>query len=137
MDHLRDLQPHELRAYRALRIAGYDFAIRPVNKKARSSGHTTPDVFLEGKIWELKCPHGQNRQKTISRNINKAVRQMKDAMPPLTEYRVILSCLETALADEEILFQVDRVLQDSKENLVEVLVILKTGEIIRKCKTGA
>ena len=130
----RDIKPHEIRAYHALMDAKFDFTVRGVSKEARARGHSSPDLILEGNIWELKCPDGANQKKTISRNINKAMRQMLDADPPVEDLRVVISCFETPLSDEQVLYQVDRVLEDTKENLVEVMVITKNNGVVRKTK---
>lgn len=59
---------------------------------------------------------------------------MLDTDPPIKELRVILSGLDTSLSDEQIEYQVNRVLEETRENLVEVMLIKKTGKVVLKRK---
>lgn len=59
---------------------------------------------------------------------------MLDTDPPIKELRVILSGLDTPLSDEQIEYQVNRVLEETRENLVEVMLIKKTGKVVSKRK---
>lgn len=133
----RDIKPHEFRAYHVLMANDMNFTVRAVSAEARAAGKSSPDILLEGKIWELKCPDGKNPKKTVPRNIHKAIKQLKKADPPQTEFRVVVSALETSLSDEQVLYSVRKVVDDCEENLVEVMVIKKDGTIKRVKRSGS
>lgn len=78
----RDIKPHEFDAYRVLMGDGRDFTVKAVDADARRRGKSSPDLFMDGHRYELKCPDGANEKKTITRNINRAIEQMKNADPP-------------------------------------------------------
>ena len=79
---------------------------------------------------ELKCPTGNNPKKTISRNINKGIRQIKNMPNPPDEIRLIISGLGTPLTDDQVVYQAKRTMDNTKENLVELIIILKSGDIM-------
>ena len=84
----------------------------------------------QGNVYELKCPTGNNPKKTISRNINKGIRQIKNMPNPPDEIRLIISGLGTPLTDDQVVYQAKRTMDNTKENLVELIIILKSGDIM-------
>lgn len=123
----RAIQPHEFNAYRVLMDQGQSFTVKAVDMEARWNGKSSPDVSMEGSRWELKCPQGGNPKKTIARNINKAIRQMKNADPPAKSVKIILSCLETDMSTSDILFQVNRKMKEGE--IDEMLIILSETDM--------
>lgn len=125
----RMFEPHEFDAYRVLMSHGLNFTVKAVDARARQRGKSSPDLVIEGTWWELKCPSGSNTQKTIARNINKAVRQMQNADPPVRDIKIVLSCLRTSLSKDNVLHHVKRKMQEKK--ISEVLVLVSETEVIR------
>ena len=117
-------------AYYALMAKKYDFTVKAVSAEARKAHLSSPDVLYQGNVYELKCPTGNNPKKTISRNINKGIRQIKNMPNPPDEIRLIISGLGTPLTDDQVVYQVKRTMDNTKENLVELIIILKSGDIM-------
>lgn len=123
----REVKPHEFNAYRVLMSHGRCFTVKAVNTDARSRGKASPDLFMDGHRWELKCPDGTNEKKTIGRNINKAVAQMMNADPPASSIRIIISGMETSLSAENIEYHVKRKMAEGK--IDEMVVIYSEADV--------
>lgn len=63
--------PHELKTARALAAAGYDveFVRRSEEKRV-----TSPDVFIDGELWEMKAPTS-NKLHKVQDNLRRAIKQ--------------------------------------------------------------
>lgn len=123
----REVQPHEFRAYAALMASGRDIKVKAVSQRARNAGKASPDLEMGGHRYELKCPDGSNEKKTIGRNINKAVAQMRNADPPASGVRIVLSALETPLSRENVEYHVRRKMDEG--GIDEIVVIFKGGAV--------
>lgn len=111
----------ERHAYEVLSRNGFSGEVREVLDEDRERGYTSPDFRIDGVRWELKCPIGSNRKKTIPRNVNKALEQLRNANPPAERMNVIVSALETGLTDAEVERSVLQIM--SNGNVDEMLVI--------------
>ena len=123
------LEDHEKSAYEALSKNGIMHTVKAVLQKNRNLGKSSPDVHMNGEVWELKCPDGSNVKKTVSRNINNAIRQLKKSEPKVDEIRVILSQIESPLPLNNFKYQIQRKLKDNE--IDECLLICKDGSILR------
>lgn len=125
----RTIEPHEFDAYRVMMSHGFSFTVKAVDPKARQRGKSSPDLLMNNDRWELKCPSGSNIKKTINRNLNKAIVQMRKALPPAKEIKIVLSCLRTPLSRETILHNVEKKMSEGE--IAELLLIVNEYEIRR------
>lgn len=125
----RAIERHEFSAYRVLASHGFSFRVNPVDEKARWGGKASPDVTLSGKRWELKCPDGANPKKTISRNLNKAVEQMRNADPPAKSMSIILSAMETPLSSSQVEYQV---LRKMNEGTIDEIIVIYSEMLVKR-----
>lgn len=125
----RSIERHEFSAYRVLASHGFSFRVNPVDEKARWGGKASPDVTLSGKRWELKCPAGANPKKTISRNLNKAVEQMRNADPPAKSMSIILSAMETPLSSSQVEYQV---LRKMDEGVIDEIIVVYSEMLVKR-----
>ena len=66
-------EQHEIETASFFAKLGYDVVfLRPSN----ISGTHTPDIFMAGVEWEMKCPRGKSRR-TIEQIFKRAVRQSR------------------------------------------------------------
>lgn len=132
MSGARSFEDHEYRAFFAIANAGRDFTVNGVKPEDRWNGKSSPDITMGGERWEVKCPSGNNKKKTILRNINKAVFQMKNANPPAEKVNIVISSLETELSMDEINYQVDK--RIGRGEIDAILVIEKDGKLAMHTK---
>lgn len=125
----RDVKPHEFNAYRVLSSHGFSFRVNPVKSESRRKGKSSPDVTLGGMRWELKCPDGSNPKKTISRNIDKAVGQMRNADPPAEKVNIVLSALETPLRKDQVEYQVKRKMKDG---IIDEIIVVYSETLLKR-----
>lgn len=124
----RDIKPHEFDAYRVLMGDGRDFTVKAVDADARRRGKSSPDLFMDGHRYELKCPDGANEKKTITRNINRAIEQMKNADPPAKSVRVVLSAMGTPLSRGNVLHHANKKMTEGE--IDELILILSESEVV-------
>lgn len=111
----------------AIANAGRDFTVNGVKPEDWWSSKSPPDITMGGERWEVKCPSGTNKKRTIFRNINKAVFQMKNANPPAKKINIVISSPETELSMDEINYQVDK--RIGRGEIDAILVIGKDGKL--------
>ena len=63
--------PHEMRAAEALAAAGYTVEFV---KKSENDYEKTPDVLINGELWEIKAPKS-SLMKRVEKNIRRALLQ--------------------------------------------------------------
>lgn len=124
----RNIEPHEFRAYVELMRDGREFTVLAVNPEARRRGKSSPDVFMGGYRYELKCPDGANPKKTIGRNLNTGIAQMKNADPPAESVRLILSGMETVLTRSQIEHAAKKKMNQG--DIDELIVIYGESDIV-------
>ena len=102
-DHLADL--------------GYDIEfIAPRN----SPNLRTPDIFMDGASWEIKCPKGKSKR-TIENNFRKAKEQAAN---------IIFDLRRINISEEKCLQELERRFAQ-KVDVKRLLIIKKNGEILR------
>lgn len=79
----------------------------------------TPDIKMNGLLWEIKCPESDKMDK-IRRNINDALKQSNN---------VIIGTFETKILDEKIIRYVTTYSKTLK-NINKLKIVTKTKEII-------
>lgn len=109
--------PHELDTANRLAAIGLSVHIR---ERVEEEGVKNPDFLIDGEIWEAKSPTGSGRH-TISNQFSRAGHQAQ---------RMVLDLSRTPIADEAALQEVSARLSRHKR-LREVLVILKSGDVVR------
>lgn len=78
------LRAHELATVVFLTQQGYDVElIKPILNK----GVSTPDIYMDGLDWEIKCPTGKSAN-TIKRSFKTALRQSKNIVFDLRRSRM-------------------------------------------------
>lgn len=65
---------HELRTARALTVAGYDVVFLP---KSNNSNESSPDVLLDGLIWEMKSPVS-DQAKRVQRSLRRGLHRSEN-----------------------------------------------------------
>lgn len=73
------LEDHEYRTVRFLLDSGYDVELIP---PMQIKGMNTPDIQVDGMVWELKSPTG-NGKNTMKHNISNAKRQSRNVIVDL------------------------------------------------------
>ena len=68
--------PHEMRAAEALAAAGYTVEFV---KKSENDYEKTPDVLINGELWEIKAPKS-SLMKRVEKNIRRALLQSNNVM---------------------------------------------------------
>ena len=109
-----------------------DFTVNGVKPEDRWNGKSSPDITMGEERWEVRCPSGNNKKKSILRNINKAVFRMKNANPPAKKINIAISSLETELPIDEINYQVDK--RIGRGGIDAILVIEKDGRLAMHAK---
>ncbi|MDO4290893.1 MAG: hypothetical protein Q4C41_06670 [Eggerthellaceae bacterium] len=127
----RRMEHHEFNAYCVLIKRGFNLTVKGVDGMARKRGKSSPDVVLEGARWELKCPQGENARKTIRRNLTRALNQMRNADPPPSEIRIILSALETSLPRGNVEYHVRRIMD---EEVIDDMIVIYSEQDVRRYK---
>lgn len=83
---------------------------------------------MGGYRYELKCPDGANPKKTIGRNLNTGIAQMKNADPPAESVRLILSGMETVLTRSQIEHAAKKKMNQG--DIDELIVIYGESDIV-------
>ena len=68
-----DVWPHEYRTAVALSRAGFNVTFI---KKSDEDREKTPDLLIDGQLWEMKAPKASNAR-AIDRNLRRALRQSR------------------------------------------------------------
>lgn len=68
-----DVWPHEHRTAVALSRAGFNVTFI---KKSDEDREKTPDLLIDGQLWEMKAPKASNAR-AIDRNLRRALRQSR------------------------------------------------------------
>ena len=86
---------HELETADYLANLGYDIEfIAPRN----SPNVHTPDIFMDGVSWEIKCPKGKSKR-TIENNLRKAKQQ---------EENIIFDKMRINITEEKCMLEIKR-----------------------------
>ena len=111
------LHPHELASGYRLTAVGLDVRFLGIINK---DGVKNPDIFLEGKIWELKSPIGGGKH-----NISKQFRRAKEQAD-----RVIID-LSRSKHDEHKALEEIAIRTARHPTIKESIAILKNGDVVR------
>lgn len=111
-----------------------DFTVNGVKPEDRWNGKASPDITMGRERCEVRCPSGNNKKKSILRNINKAVFRMKNANPPAKKINIAISSLETELPMDEINYQADK--RIGRGGIDAILVIEKDGRLAMHAKNS-
>ena len=88
-------EPHELKTAKALASKGKDVEfIRP----SRVQHTRTPDIIMDGIMWEMKCPMGKNK-KNIANIFHRALKQSKN---------IIIDIRQIEIDEKEALVEIKR-----------------------------
>ena len=108
---------HELETADYLANLGYDIEfIAPRN----SPNVHTPDIFMDGVSWEIKCPKGKSKR-TIENNFRKAKQQAEN---------IIFDLRRINIPEEKCMLELKRRLAQ-KRDVKRLLIIKKSGEILK------
>ena len=96
---------------------GYDIEfIAPRN----SPNVHTPDIFMDGVSWEIKCPKGKSKR-TIENNFRKAKQQAEN---------IIFDLRRINIPEEKCMLELKRRFAQ-KRDVKRLLIIKKSGEILK------
>jgi len=88
-------EPHELDTANVFAALGKDIEfIRP----SRTQNSHTPDIMMDGILWEIKCPMGKHK-KNIANVFRRAVKQSK---------YIIIDIRKIKISEEEAVTEVQR-----------------------------
>ena len=108
---------HELETADYLTNLGYDIEfIAPRN----SPNVHTPDIFMDGVSWEIKCPKGKSKR-TIENNFRKAKQQAEN---------IIFDLRRINIPEEKCMLELKRRFAQ-KRDVKRLLIIKKSGEILK------
>ena len=108
---------HELETADYLANLGYDIEfIAPQN----SPNVHTPDIFMDGVSWEIKCPKGIS-ERTIENNFRKAKQQAEN---------IIFDLRRINIPEEKCMLELKRRFAQ-KRDVKRLLIIKKSGEILK------
>jgi hypothetical protein len=108
---------HELETADYLANLGYDIEfIAPRN----SPNVHTPDIFMDGVSWEIKCPKGKSKR-TIENNFRKAKQQAEN---------IIFDLRRINIPEEKCMLELKRRFAQ-KRDVKRLLIIKKSGEILK------
>jgi hypothetical protein len=110
------LERHELETASVFADLGKDVEFL---KPSRTRGAKTPDIIMDGLLWEMKSPTG-NGKKTVEKQLQRAGKQSK---------HIIFDARRTALTDEYIEKEIRRQLLLSR-SLKQVILITKTAQTV-------
>jgi hypothetical protein len=79
----------------------------------------TPDIKMDGKKWEIKCPES-NRMDKVRRNIDTAIKQSMN---------IILGTFDTDIPDEKIIRFTKKYVRNRKK-IKKVIIITKHKKIL-------
>ena len=105
--------PHEERVARILALAGYVVEFIP------EAGIKTPDIYLNGKIFEIKSPVSNNIG-AVERNLVKALAKSQN---------IVFDSSRMKIRDEKIISELIKRRREGKR-LKKILLIDKQGKII-------
>lgn len=108
----RTLTPHELKAA-AILSAHFGQEVVFISA-ARGYKLKTPDVEMNGQMWEIKCPRGNSTKTTVKQQLKRGKHQSRN---------IILATFATPLWDKFIIKEVKRLI-DSKDVRVHKLVVI-------------
>jgi hypothetical protein len=109
-------EKHELATANVFTKLGKDVEFISPN---RAKGSKTPDIRIDNKLWEMKCPQGSSKN-TIYNALKRGVKQSKN---------IIIDLRVTKIPDEH----AKKYVQNSKskvKSLKVVILITKSGKII-------
>ena len=109
--------PHELRCAQALRAAGKTVEFIPA---IRGRGVKTPDVVIDGVIWEIKSPETSN-----THSLQRVLRKVSKQSPNI----LIDTSRATKLSDAAIERELRRLLPLVKSTK-RLLMVTKKGEVL-------
>lgn len=78
------------------------------------------DFFMDGLVWESKCPAGDNTRMTIDRILHKAARQSEN---------IVIDLRRTRLPDQQSLLCIEKRLKLSRR-IRRILVITKQERLV-------
>ena len=108
---------HELETADYLANLGYDIEfIAPRN----SPNVHTPDIFMDGVSWEIKCPKGKSKR-TIENNFRKAKQQAEN---------IIFDLRRINIPEEKCMLELKHRFAQ-KRDVKRLLIIKKSGEILK------
>ena len=108
---------HELETADYLANLGYDIEfIAPRN----SPNVHTPDIFMDGVSWEIKCPKGKSKR-TIENNFRKAKQQAEN---------IIFDLRRINIPEEKCMLELKRRFAQ-KRDVKRLLIIKKSGELLK------
>ena len=110
------LKEHEMLTVVLLTSHGYDVELIP---KSNQEGIHTPDIVLEGLMWEIKAPKGEGKS-LMKNTIQKACKQ---------SCNVIIDLRRVKRYQEKCINELKREINHSK-TLKKLKIITKSGEII-------
>ena len=110
------LHTHENATVVFLTQQGYDISlIPPLQRK----GARTPDIRMNGREWEIKCPTGKSAN-TIKRAFKVALRQSKN---------IIFDCRSSKMPDKANIPKLEKEFSDIK-SAKRLIVITKSGKML-------
>ncbi|GBG96261.1 hypothetical protein [Lactococcus termiticola] len=109
-------EEHEMLTAKIFMHAGFDVLFL---SPRRSKDMKTPDVEINGVLWEIKSPTGTSKA-TIDRNIKRAIKQSRN---------IIIDTRRCKLADEEIRHFLVKT-EKSLAGVRRLKLITKRGKII-------
>jgi hypothetical protein len=108
---------HELETADYLANLGYDIKF---NAPQNSPNVHTPDIFMDGVSWEIKCPKGKSKR-TIEYNFRKAKQQAENI---IFDLRRINISEDKCVPELKLRFA-------QKRDVKRLLIIKKNGESLR------
>ena len=109
-------EKHELETAAVFLAKGFDVEfIIP----SRTKGSKTPDVMIEGVLWEMKCPTG-NGKKTVEKQLQRAGKQSKN---------IIIDSRRTSLDDGSIQNELQKKFALVR-SIKRIMLVKKNGVII-------
>ncbi len=111
-------EPHELDT--AKRLADY-FKCDVLFVPARNAYKVkTPDIEMNGKLWELKSPQGSSRKNTIRYQLKRGRSQSRN---------IVIDTARTNLSDEYITRQLINRIKDKHERVDKLVIVDKNRQV--------
>ena len=108
---------HELETAKYFAALGYDIEFIP---PSNSPNMRTPDIYMDGVSWEIKCPRGRSKR-TIENNFRKAKEQSEN---------IIFDLRRISISEEKCILELKQRFAQ-KRDVKRLPIIKKNGELLK------